>query len=388
MTNPFEQGLFWNNLPIKKIKRLGFLEEQITHGILFIKEYPYLIYTGTQRICFDILLENQKLIRKLKKCKELHIYLFEPISFFIKGENYNLGYYSEFHNSLNQEVGSEELDSISEFVNKTGINVVCHTCDYGIKKYVQDKYQNFKIICDDIFLRGHAKPLNGINKNKNITHKFWSANGRYTVHRHLIMCHLADKSGRYSWHFKTKIDDHMKSIGWLDDELPWNYLIKNNDILNKSKFKLDGGIRDRVVEKFNRIYIPDITHGDRDSFLDTYRYCFCAIVNETRFAQPTGNFSEKLLNTIAMETPFVLVAPPRTLEYAKKLGFKTFDKWWDESYDLEENHSKRLKKVFELIDYINSKSIEELNIMYNEMIPILRYNNNYLEKFRMHEIIL
>ena len=77
-----------------------------------------------------------------------------------------------------------------------------------------------------------------------------------------------------------------------------------------------------------------------------------------------------------MGLPIIVVAPPYTLEYLKTFGIKTFDKWWDESYDREENHYQRIKKIFNLIDYINSKSIEELKIMYNEMKEIIEELKN------------
>jgi uncharacterized protein YqgQ len=72
--------------------------------------------------------------------------------------------------------------------------------------------------------------------------------------------------------------------------------------------------------------------------------------------------------------PVIVVAPPRTLEYLKTFGFQTFDKWWDESYDLEEDHEQRLLKIFDVIDYINEKSLQELEIIYNEMAEILEHN--------------
>jgi hypothetical protein len=78
--------------------------------------------------------------------------------------------------------------------------------------------------------------------------------------------------------------------------------------------------------------------------------------------------------------PFILVAPPHSLEYMKKLGFKTFDKFWDESYDQEDNHQTRLLKILDLIDYIDSKSIHELTIMYSAMQETIEHNFLVLSK--------
>jgi hypothetical protein len=113
-----------------------------------------------------------------------------------------------------------------------------------------------------------------------------------------------------------------------------------------------------------------------------YHSCFCSIVTESEFAQPCGHYADKTLNAIKCFRPFVLVAPPHTLEYLKLSGVKTFSDYWDESYDEEENHEQRLIKILKLIDYIDSKSIEELRDMYIDMKPILEHNYNVIKKIK------
>jgi hypothetical protein len=78
--------------------------------------------------------------------------------------------------------------------------------------------------------------------------------------------------------------------------------------------------------------------------------------------------------------PFVLGAPPYTLKLLKEHGFKTFSDFWDESYDSITVHEERLLKIFEVIDFINSKSIEELQEMYIQMKPILEHNYNLIKE--------
>jgi hypothetical protein len=119
--------------------------------------------------------------------------------------------------------------------------------------------------------------------------------------------------------------------------------------------------------------------------ISSYQSCFCAIVNEAKFAWPFGQFSEKTLNAIKSFRPFILAAPPRTLEYLKKYNIQTFDQFWDESYDQEENHEKRLIKIFDTIDYINSKNIKELRTLYKQIVPILEHNYNIITKIPITE---
>ena len=62
------------------------------------------------------------------------------------------------------------------------------------------------------------------------------------------------------------------------------------------------------------------------------------------------------------------------------MGFKTFDKWWDESYDNDNSHTK-IKKIADIIEELHKKDVNELKMMYNEMMPILKHNKNLLQNF-------
>jgi len=62
------------------------------------------------------------------------------------------------------------------------------------------------------------------------------------------------------------------------------------------------------------------------------------------------------------------------------MGFHTFGNWWDESYDRETDHMRRLICILDLIQEIDSYSIEQLNNMYSEMIPVLQHNHAHMVK--------
>jgi hypothetical protein len=84
--------------------------------------------------------------------------------------------------------------------------------------------------------------------------------------------------------------------------------------------------------------------------------------------------------------PFVCVAPPYTLEYIRKLGFKTFS--WDESYDTEEDHIKRMNKIRYLLDSIKLMSIEQCKDMLIEMDDVLTHNQTLAAKvYKNHKIL-
>jgi len=62
----------------------------------------------------------------------------------------------------------------------------------------------------------------------------------------------------------------------------------------------------------------------------------------------------------------------------RKWGFQTFSEFWDESYDTEECHHKRLAKILGLIDQIGSMSIGEMRELYERMLPVTMFNQVHI----------
>lgn len=104
---------------------------------------------------------------------------------------------------------------------------------------------------------------------------------------------------------------------------------------------------------------------------------FVYVATETVFHYPCAFVSEKSFKGITAKRPFILVAPDRTLTYLKELGFKTFDKFWDESYDLESNPELRLIKIVDVINTISTYSINELTTLLIDMESIIEHNFNF-----------
>jgi hypothetical protein len=73
-----------------------------------------------------------------------------------------------------------------------------------------------------------------------------------------------------------------------------------------------------------------------------------------------------------------LLGRPYTLRYLRKLGFKTFSPFIDESYDFEIKDDKRLEMVYEEIIRLNSLPKEKLDEMLKSLNDILIFNQNHL----------
>lgn len=98
------------------------------------------------------------------------------------------------------------------------------------------------------------------------------------------------------------------------------------------------------------------------------------IVTETVYFLPKLHLSEKIFKPIVVKRPFILVAAPGNLAYLKRYGFKTFDRWIDESYDDEQDHYIRIEKITEEIAKLCALEPADLLEMHKEMQEVLEYN--------------
>jgi hypothetical protein len=120
-------------------------------------------------------------------------------------------------------------------------------------------------------------------------------------------------------------------------------------------------------------------------FLDLQQ-SFLYVCTETVFNYPDVYLTEKTYKGITAKRPFVLLAAPGSLQLLKQFGFKTFDRWWDESYDLEARDHVRLLKVYAIIKKICSHSIDELKLLLSDMEETLEYNFHHYEQFGLDQI--
>ena len=97
------------------------------------------------------------------------------------------------------------------------------------------------------------------------------------------------------------------------------------------------------------------------------------------FVENAMHLHSSTFNPIYCGHPIIQFGPYQSLKELKKRGFKTFDKWWDESYDEEKNPWERLKKVLILIEELNKKSKKELFEMYIDMKEVLQHNTDLIQ---------
>jgi hypothetical protein len=120
-----------------------------------------------------------------------------------------------------------------------------------------------------------------------------------------------------------------------------------------------------------------------DSLDPFYLETYFGLVSETTFAtlhNADGRFlTEKTFKSIASAHPFILVAPPRSMELLRNIGYKTFDGLIDESYDQEHNDGKRMTMIVDEVKRLCNLSESELDHFLIECAKICEYNFNLLK---------
>lgn len=128
-----------------------------------------------------------------------------------------------------------------------------------------------------------------------------------------------------------------------------------------------------------------IQHPANLNILRWYNNIFVDIVCETRVVGNVFFVTEKTWRCIVARRPFIIVGPTNFLTNLKRLGFQTFNEFWNEGYD-EYPPSHRINEIEILIHILADKSITELHKMLEKMQPILEHNYNVFKNLTYQQI--
>lgn len=178
-----------------------------------------------------------------------------------------------------------------------------------------------------------------------------------------------------TYHYNHNLDYHTCHFG-LE-----NFLNRNWDSIDQVSLFL----KQLPIGAGNHSY-PVLWNGRASELNMQYKNIFCDIVCETYFSGRVFFMTEKIMRTIINKRPFLVQGPQWFLKNLKRLGFQTFDRWWDEGYD-EDPWDYRYNGLKTNIDYIASQSPSTIERWYNEMKPVLDHNYNTFLTLTQKQII-
>lgn len=164
----------------------------------------------------------------------------------------------------------------------------------------------------------------------------------------------------------------------VNDDMPltpeqWILFLKHKDRF-VGKYYKDPLISGHSNEKKSRFLAPWLSQG------------LIYLVTETVAEYPHAYFTEKTWRAIFSFRPFMLVAPRHSLKKLREFGFLTFDRWWDESYDMLDTAADRTQSLVAELSRIAQLSVDEQQNMLEEMRPILIHNRQHLDVFMERDL--
>ena len=158
--------------------------------------------------------------------------------------------------------------------------------------------------------------------------------------------------------------------------------IENNqdlfDFKDLKKYLIDLQInKDKKLYDFDNL---QNLHGIQHESSDVYKNSMFTFVTETSYLEGEFYISEKVVKAIGQNHPFIVFGNYGTLKELKRLGFKTFEPFIDESYDSEKNVQKRIDLIFDEINKLVNKSDEEKLKWMSDIQSIVYHNSDLLQK--------
>tara|TARA_E500000318_G_scaffold111387_1_gene129799 strand:+ start:493 stop:1674 length:1182 start_codon:yes stop_codon:yes gene_type:complete len=174
-----------------------------------------------------------------------------------------------------------------------------------------------------------------------------------------------------------------KGFHWIDDEVTTESFMSNFDEWTSNK---DAFIKMLPLEYDNNQnghWIRAPQYDESELFESAFVWIAC----ETMHEQDGIFITEKTWKAIAYGKPFLLNGDAGSLEYLRSIGYKTFDQFWDESYD-NANSVDKIKMISNIVENLCSKDITEIKDMYNKMLPTLKHNQKMLIENSQHDNLM
>ena len=293
----------------------------IDNNLNFI--YPITIFDDKLFLNYDTIEFNVDLLRmvKNKKCRIVFVYILE-------------GYF-----------------------NDIGIGFVNNLC----KKYNFDRE-------DILLITANLKDING-NNFTIVQYNYFGNHFQFLEFSKLDQLKVKIFKNLFS-----KFLNHYNKLHFLCfNGIPrLNRILMFNELNNNEKLK---GKSITTLRGKDKNYYFDIVNWEKQTLssgahlnIKAHLDSFVNIVTETLFDDQSIFLTEKTYKPIYMCQPFIIFGNPHSLKKLKELGYKTFDKWWDESYDDEMDVNLRFQKIVIILEKITEWDMDKCFEIKKEMV--------------------
>lgn len=165
------------------------------------------------------------------------------------------------------------------------------------------------------------------------------------------------------------------SLGDVNMYNPEIYLTPEEDKNHFNFLKDNSPIHIESAPNLNYNLACNITTEDYDK-------TFISVISETLTYEDTLFISEKTWKPIMVGHPFIILGNKGTLKFLKSIGYRTFDKWFNEDYDDDNDETIRINKIVKILTDHSQKTKEELLSIREGMKEVCKHNQqNFLRLY-------
>lgn len=290
--------------------------------------------------------------------------------------------------------------ALSHFLIPTEM-ILFFTNQYGIEEELNFLAQEFnfenpiKPIVSFYDVVGTTNTVLPIDLNENeINFSYSCLNGIERSHRSLLLSLLKENNlldhGLVSTNFnKSSTNSTTIDTKNIDDTV--TYLTITHPFRYNPQLRLDQKSL-KILHKHSKSFSEtDLSHpalfgqpnDDQSRWQPSFlQNALVYVVSETVADYPYTFMTEKTFKGILVKRPMLIAGTKNSLATLRKLGFKTWDKWWDESYDSYEYFYQRANAIIQIIKQINNYSLGTQRKICLEMKEVLEYNfQHYVDNF-------
>lgn len=239
---------------------------------------------------------------------------------------------------------------------------------YGTKGFCHFNWENHSPYMEDVDFQ---RRLGAIRSKRRAQFHFISLNRRVRQHRVPIVLNIMNR-------WKTK-SLYSCDIILTDPEQAF---------VNPNSSPYGQYIRSGLLTPAINSQLPaiiDYTFDVNDTFMrpKLQEQAYISITSETMFFERFSQFfSEKVFKPILFMQPFILVGPYHSLHLLHEMGYKTFEPFIDESYDMEEDPDRRMAKILDEMDRLSKFTHQEMQQLVANLGNILIYNAKKIKERR------
>lgn len=359
------------------------------------------VFPNTEYFRLADYLEDEKIPHKLWLTKDAPVGSFYAIG--IDTFHLDFDYFSSISQTALTRVKKEEINILFFYHEgdhpleiKKHLDALCQKHELNPNQIFfisgnnyADKIQNFYYLFDDEILykksisEEDVIPFHTDKRGKNFTalvriNKLW---------RSIFMSELWNRGfhtkGYFSYNQVLQEEKHEIITEPFDDQYVDEKMPVINAFLNNCPFKADA-LTDEEHNQFKTVVNKHFENS------------YCNFVVETYFSiglnseSPTA-LSEKVIKPICHNQFFIIIGPPHSLKELKKLGYKTFDRLIDESYDEIVDPEERMNAVIDLCSKIAAMSLGEIHDLYVSLKAEITHNSKLFlsnTRNRLNDLII